>query len=807
MLRPPRVDNNRMSTGALAAGRMPRTPPPRGFFSTAATKVARRPRWLGMALAMGSLLMVYAAWQLFRWTPGHRAIVGDVFFYPFVAAAGWAAWRASTRCADLPRSRSAWRLVTSAMVLLFCGEVTQTIYEALHQKPFPSIADVFFLSFYALMLWGLLRFAVGRRTRSERIRLGLDLAVVAIGSSAVVLYLVLGPTAVEGSESALQGVFSIAYPVADMVLLVGLASVLVREAEPSARRALQFIAVGLLLYVVGDVIYGYISLHSTYHGGDPVDSFWVLAIAMWAIAGAAQGTPRASAELPTETARERASWPPFVATAVGFGVLIIVQRHDPFFPEISLVITAVVLAVLVSTRQFLTHGDLLRTQGQLSYQSLHDPLTGLPNRVLVFDRTKQMLARSRRNQAPGAALYLDVDGFKQVNDSLGHAAGDELLRVVSARLVAAVRQIDTVGRLGGDEFAVIVDQSAGEANPELVAERLLEVLQQPIELTEAAGKSVAITASIGIAYGGETSAEQLLRDADLALYEAKGAGKNRVTVFESRMQTAAQDLVELQSDLRTALAGDQFFLLYQPIFDLERETMTGVEALIRWRRPGQPVVSPDRFIPIAEENGLIIPIGRWVLDTACEQAAVWQRRGHSLGVSVNVSARQLEHDDVIATVEEALRRSGLAPGSLTLEITETALMRDPAGAARRLQALKALGVGIAIDDFGTGYSSLAYLRQFPVDALKIDRSFISGIGASLESSYALVHTFIQLARTLGIRTLGEGIENHAQLHGLKLDRCDLGQGFLFAQPLQAAAVEEFLEASPRPDEPELLLPA
>ena len=236
-----------------------------------------------------------------------------------------------------------------------------------------------------------------------------------------------------------------------------------------------------------------------------------------------------------------------MATAVGFGVLIIVQRHDAFFPDISLAITAVALAVLVSTRQFLTHRDLLLTQGQLSYQSLHDPLTGLPNRVLVFDRTKQMLARARRNQAPGAALYLDVDGFKQVNDSLGHAAGDELLRVVSARLSAAVREIDTVGRLGGDEFAVIVDQSAGEANPELVAERLLELLHQPIELSEAGGKAVAITASIGIAYGGQTSAEQLLRDADLALYEAKGAGKNRVTVFESRMQTAAQDLVELQA--------------------------------------------------------------------------------------------------------------------------------------------------------------------------------------------------------------------------------------------------------------------
>ena len=258
---------------------MPRPPPPRGLPGVDGAKVSRFPRWAEMALAMGSILLLYGAWQVFRWPHGHRAIVGDVFFYPFVAAAGWGAWRASKRCSGLPRSRSAWRLVARAMVLLFCGEVTQTIYEALHQKPFPSIADAFFLSFYALMLWGLLRFAVGRRSPSERLRLGLDLAVVAIGSSAVVLYLVLGPTAVAGDSSLLEAVFSIAYPVADMVLLVGLASVLVREAEPSARRALQFIAVGLLLYVAGDLIYGYISLHSTYHGGDPVDTLWVLAIA------------------------------------------------------------------------------------------------------------------------------------------------------------------------------------------------------------------------------------------------------------------------------------------------------------------------------------------------------------------------------------------------------------------------------------------------------------------------------------------------------------------------------------------------
>jgi diguanylate cyclase len=759
-----------------------------------------------MAVAMGSLLAVYGCWQVFRWTPGHRAIVGDVFFYPFVAAAGWGALRACRRCSASVRLRSAWRLMAAAMLVALGGEIAQTIYEALHKKPFPSAADGFFLSFYVLMLWGLLGFAVGRRSRSEHVRLALDLAVVAIGGSALVLYLVLGPTAVAGSPSFVQGVFSIAYPVGDMVLLVGLASVLVREGDRSARRALQFIAVGLLLYVAGDVIYGYISLHSTYHGGDAVDTFWVVAIALWAVAAAAQETASASGALPIGVVRQRASWPPYVATALGFGVLILVLRHNPFFPQMSLAITAVVLAILVSVRQFLVQRDLVRTQGELSYQSLHDALTGLPNRILVFDRAEQMLARARRHRLPAAALYLDVDGFKQVNDTFGHAAGDELLKAVCARLSAAIREIDTAGRLGGDEFVVLVDQSAGHANPELVAERLLDVLRHPIQLTEADGRSVSVTASIGIAYGRQASAEQLLRDADLALYEAKDAGKNRITVFDSRMQKAAQDALDLRGDLQKALAAEQFFLLYQPIFDLETETMTGVEALIRWSQPDRGTIPPDSFIPIAEESGLIVPIGRWVLRTACQQAVGWQRQGQALGISVNLSGRQLDRDALIDDVSNALKMSHLDPALLTLEITETALMRDATAAARRLRSLKALGVRIAIDDFGTGYSSLAYLRQFPADDLKIDQSFISGIAASRESSDALIHTLIQLGKTLGMKTLGEGIEDHAQLRRLQREQCDLGQGFFLARPLKAAAIDELLDDTHQSARPELPSP-
>ncbi len=427
----------------------------------------------------------------------------------------------------------------------------------------------------------------------------------------------------------------------------------------------------------------------------------------------------------------------------------------------------------------------------LVHQSLHDGLTDLPNRVLVIDRAEQMLARTRRHRTAVAALYIDIDGFKQINDHFGHAAGDELLRVVAARLSGILREADTAARLGGDEFVVLLENLQPEAKPELVAERICEVLAQPIELESLDGRAVSITASVGIAVGPRASADDLLRDADFALYEAKAAGKDRYAVFESKMHATVQDRLELEMDLKDALDRGEFFLLYQPTFELQSGRVTGVEALIRWQHPTRGVVSPDVFIVLAEQSGLIVEIGCWVLQTACAQAALWHEQGRSLAVSVNVSARQLDADSFVQEVASALSMSGLDAASLTLEITETALMRDIEAAARRLSELKSLGVRIAIDDFGTGYSSLAYLRQFPVDALKIDRSFISGVAASTESK-ALIHTLVQLGKDLGLETLGEGIEDNAQLQNLRREQCDLGQGFLFARPLDPADIEALL---------------
>ncbi len=431
---------------------------------------------------------------------------------------------------------------------------------------------------------------------------------------------------------------------------------------------------------------------------------------------------------------------------------------------------------------------------ELEYRALHDALTDLPNRSLVLDRAEQILARGRRDELPVTALFVDVDDFKQVNERFGHRTGDEILRRVGARLKAVLRDSDTVGRLGGDEFVMLVDPVGLDVAPELIAERLLDVLRQPIELPRASHPPISVTASIGIATGRPCCAEDLMRDADLALHEAKASGKDGYAKFESAMQTAAQDRMHLEMDLGEALEAEQFFLVYQPMMDLDSERVVGIEALLRWRHRSGESIPPDVFIPIAEESGLIVSIGRWVLEQACAQAVVWSERGYALNLSVNVSARQLERPEFAEEVRSVLEDTHLDPARLTLEITETVLMRKPDFAANMLAELKSLGVRIAVDDFGTGYSSLAYLRQFPVDSLKIDRTFITGLALSDEAR-ALIHTLIQLGKALGLQTLAEGVENSNQVRQLQREGCDLAQGFLFARPLAPEALERFLADS------------
>jgi diguanylate cyclase (GGDEF)-like protein len=460
--------------------------------------------------------------------------------------------------------------------------------------------------------------------------------------------------------------------------------------------------------------------------------------------------------------------------------------------QLSLEFSLVRMCECYETERRRTDEELARREEELSFMATHDGLTGLPNRTLILDRVEQMLVRSHRSQTPVAALFVDLDNFKSINDTLGHSAGDQLLKAVAARLDGVVRGADALGRLGGDEFVVISEEPSMAAGPELIAERLLDALKHPFKLGAEKESRVTVTASIGIAVGEQISAEDLLRNADIAMYRAKWDGKARYVVFESDMQDTIQSRMELEMDLREALAKDEFFLAYQPTIDLSDMRPIGVEALIRWRHPVRGVVQPDDFVPLLEETGLITEIGRWVLEEACRQGAAWREAGYAIDMAVNVSGRQLDSDQVIADVEGALSHSGLEPGALTIEITETTLMRNVTETARRLDAVKGLGVRIAIDDFGTGYSSLAHLQKFPVDALKIDRSFISGLQNNQEGE-TLIHTLVQLGKALSIETFAEGIEQQQELSLLRDEACDSGQGFLFARPLDVAATEAFLE--------------
>jgi diguanylate cyclase (GGDEF)-like protein len=477
-------------------------------------------------------------------------------------------------------------------------------------------------------------------------------------------------------------------------------------------------------------------------------------------------------------------------TAVAGGILADARATDLLVGGSLLGLLLGLLVFVLGTGRMRALSLVREKTRELSHQALHDTLTGLPNRALVLDRAEQMLARAGRQPGivPGA-LFIDVDGFKHVNDNLGHAAGDLLLRVVGERLQSAVREQDTVGRLGGDEFVVLVESEGPDASLDSLAGRLIELLREPVKI-EDAGKTLSFTVSIGIAVGQYSTPDELLRDADLALYAAKASGKDRHVMFDANMDPDAEQRLELEMDLKAAVWDEQFFVLYQPIVDLTSRMLVAAEALVRWRHPVRGILRPDEFIPLAEETGLIVPLGAWVLEEACRQAAAWKAAGRDIGVSVNVSAHQLGRDGFASDVRRALLESGIEPSSLTLEVTETTIMSDVAAACERLEEINALGVRIAIDDFGTGYASLSHLQRMPVDVLKVDRSFVAALNDGGQSR-ELLEAILGVAQALSLSVIAEGIEANGQLTTIQEMGCEMAQGFLIGRPSPAEVLESF----------------
>jgi diguanylate cyclase (GGDEF)-like protein len=444
-------------------------------------------------------------------------------------------------------------------------------------------------------------------------------------------------------------------------------------------------------------------------------------------------------------------------------------------------------------------------EDRLTHAALHDSLTGLPNRPLVMDRLEHVLERSRRDGTLSAVLFLDLDNFKLINDTAGHGAGDALLVQVAERLSSMLRPGDTLGRCGGDEFVVICESVNGAKDAEAIGARLIETREQPYVVN---GQDVYIGASVGIAIAGPgDNPSSLLRDADSAMYAAKTAGRSTARVFDDAMRVATTTRLDLENALQRALERGELSLHYQPLVAVDDRRTVGFEALLRWHLADGTVIPPDEFIPIAEETGLIVPIGKWVLDQACRQLADWTKSNTvppAATLSVNVSARQLAHPSFPAVVAGALDRHGLSPARLVVELTESTVMQDAVSSLAALRELHALGVRIAVDDFGTGYSSLGYLERLPIDELKIDRSFVSPLSIGSRTS-SILESIVTLGHALGLTVTAEGVETSAQLGSLEQVGCDLAQGFLLARPMPPAQVVTWL--ADRADEPATAKPA
>jgi diguanylate cyclase (GGDEF)-like protein/PAS domain S-box-containing protein len=853
-----------------------------------------------------------------------RHIVARLAFLPLNACTAMLAWRASRRPGIDPRARRALCIIAAAFCCILAGNIS-AFYIGLVAggNPGESWINVIYFAFYPLLLFGLLAFPLGRRQQHEYRKFLLDAAAVLLGGGIAIWYLVVRPSALAQHLTPLGSFIALVYPLADLLVLLGLTTLVLRRPPESERRGPVLLILGIAIYILCDLANDLVFLEIGWFGVSWTDLVYLIAysVLITGLAAFEWPAPPTSADDRDEPSVHQFSPLPYAAIALDYALVLVVAVRAWPTPLSVLSIGAMAVTLLVVIRQIaavrenarllteraaresearfrslvqhssdviaivdpdttfrfvspsvtrifgydptelegtklaaLLHPDdaanamasfftaasrpgatpptewrvrhrdgrwlhvetvgtnlmheptvrgiVLNTrdiserkllEAQLTHQAFHDPLTGLANRVLFLDRVSHALSLVRRHGHTLAVLFVDIDGFKTINDSLGHTAGDRLLITIAERLLTCVRSADTVARLGGDEFALLIEDATDDNGATAVAERIVSAVRHPIHLE---GKDVFVTASIGIATAtDEGNAVDLLRDADMAMYMAKSRGKNRYETFEPGMHVKALDRLELQADLRRAIdRGGEFTLLYQPIVRLQTGEVKGVEALVRWRHPQRGVLTPMQFIPLAEETGLIVPLGRWVLREACRQARIWQSRrseGSPMTLTVNISGYQLQDAGVVDDIRRAIAETGFDPRYLVLEITESVLMQEDDMVLERLHAIKAVGVRLAIDDFGTGYSSLGYLQRFPIDILKIDKAFVDDIGnAGAES--ALVRAIIALGETLKLETIAEGIELPQQLSGLQEIGCEMGQGFFFARPVEPGEIDAML---------------
>ncbi|MEV0155959.1 EAL domain-containing protein [Micromonospora sp. NPDC050686] len=725
-------------------------------------------------VAAGAAVLVEAIW-LFGALPD-AALVGDL---AGLVVAGWAAVACVGAARRQPVRRRFWTLLAVTMGLAAAGRTVWTVQRlGTDDLPHTPLIGALFVLGLVTGTAALLCANAAPRNAVGRARAVLDGVIVGLALIPIGWVVVFRDIAAADLIDPLRTI-GLLYPMLDLMQL----TILVAVAGPSRRMwpALTMIGVGLAIRAAADT--GYVSLvaHGTYAPGHPIDLCWTLS---YLLVGLATGYPPPPAGDGVDDTAE-SPLPPWWRVAlpylpVGGAIVAVVLSRRPTGQTPHLVFYGMMaLLGVLAVRQGLAANENLRLVGRLRRLAYSDQLTGLPNR-LMFNRR---LRRALRDRAPVAVLLLDLDGFKQVNDRFGHAAGDRLLTGIAERMREVVDDAGTIARLGGDEFAVLVDGTRGVA-PERLADRLLAALQ-PLPGEEDLG--VHPSASIGIAeYGPQhTSHSDLLRDADIAMYAAKAAGKSAYRTCTPLLRESAVTRAELIADLRRAVDEGQLHLEYQPIVDLATGAVCSAEALVRWRHPRLGPLTPAQFLPLAEETGLILPIDRWVIHEACRAAGAWRQHAPEATVAVNISAAHLRRPDLIATVTGATAGAGLAPRALTLELTESALIEGSEVVLERLHQLRELGIRIAIDDFGTGYSSLSYLHRIPATELKIDRSFVARLDDDARA-YATVEMVTRLAGAFDLAVVAEGVETQAQHEAVAAIGCLHGQGWRYGRPVGPA---------------------